>query len=35
MLPSQAGVAAGYGIMDEHFSQIGTREIFPPARLSA
>ena len=28
MFPSQAGVAAGSGIMDEHFSHIGTREIW-------
>jgi len=28
MFSSQAGVAAGYGIMDEHFSHIGTREIW-------
>ena len=28
MFPSQAGVAVGYGIMDEHFSHIGTREIW-------
>jgi hypothetical protein len=28
MFPSRAGVAAGYGIMDEQFSHIGTREIW-------